>query len=105
MPIPSEIFDPQSAKAEVMPQGRPERASVAKLPIASATAPATSGQGPQAKRANPERGARLLHRRLDAWGGALPLVDRPPDPAQDLAREAVGAVDGARAPAGRTATP
>ena len=42
-----------------MPQGRPERASVAKLPIASATAPATSGQGPRAKRANPERGVGL----------------------------------------------
>src|SRR5215211_3348325 len=57
IPIPSAIFEPQSAKAEVMPQGRPDRARVAKLPIASTTAPATSGQGPRGKRANPERGA------------------------------------------------
>src|ERR1700688_2307786 len=39
-------FAPHSANADVMPQGRPDSASVTKLRRASAIAPAMSGQGP-----------------------------------------------------------
>jgi hypothetical protein len=38
-----------------MPKGRPARYSVAKFPIASATAPASKGQGPCSKRFQPWR--------------------------------------------------
>ena len=40
---------PHSAKAEVMPQGRPARYRVVKLSRASAKAPANSGQGPRSQ--------------------------------------------------------
>ena len=39
--------------AEVMPQGRPASASVAKFSNARATAPATSGHGPDNQRSAP----------------------------------------------------
>src|SRR3990172_6293111 len=44
-------FAPQSVNAQVMLQGCPASASVAKLSSASASAPAASGQGPLTKRA------------------------------------------------------
>src|SRR5438309_11326978 len=52
-PRAASIFDPQSANADVMPQGRPASASVATLTAASPSAPAASGQGP---RTGSERG-------------------------------------------------
>src|ERR1700712_2761736 len=45
-PIADAAFAPHNANADVMPHGRPESASVAKLSNASAIAPATSGHGP-----------------------------------------------------------
>src|SRR5207248_7861565 len=46
-PAAARAFDPQSAKAPVIPHGRPASASVATLTAARPSAPAASGQGPR----------------------------------------------------------